>query len=125
MAGLTRPHVQRTIGLNAALQALGLALGGNAGVRRGSLASLYRALKPWRTGDGRRYRQEPPVPRVATRSPRQATRLLLRSPEELSAADAADAAALGTHSPTLAVAAALAQRFLRLIREAGCRCTGR
>ena len=36
VAGLTRPHAQRTIGLNAALQALGLALGGNAGARLGT-----------------------------------------------------------------------------------------
>lgn len=84
---------------------------------RGSLASIYRALKPWRTGDGRQHRHEPPVPRVATRSPRQAAWILLRVPEELPAADAAYRAALCAHSPTLATAAALAQRFLRLVRE--------
>lgn len=93
---------------------------------RGSLASLYRALRPWRTEDGRRqrrtrhgcqHRQDPMVPRVATRSPRQATWLLLRAPEDLSAADAAYAAAVCAQSPTLALAAALAQRFLRMLRE--------
>lgn len=35
IAGLTRPYAQRTIGLNAALQTLGLALGGEAGARVG------------------------------------------------------------------------------------------
>lgn len=84
---------------------------------RGSLASLYRALKPWRTGDGRQHRQEPAAPSVSVPSARQATWLLLRAPEELPAEDAAYRAALCAHSPTLATAAALAQQFLRLVRE--------
>jgi transposase len=67
----------------------------------GSLAGLYRALRPWRTGDGCRHRQQPQVPRVAWRGERQATWLLLRAPEALSAADAAYAAALCAQSPTL------------------------
>jgi transposase len=94
--------------LHAELQAQGY---------RGSLSSVYRALKWWRTGDGRQRRREPAAVRVAVQSPRQATWLLLRAPADLSAEEAAYRAALCAHSPTLATAAALAQRFVDLVRH--------
>jgi transposase len=41
VTGLTRPYGQRTIALNQALQALGLALGGEAGARLGALLGIH------------------------------------------------------------------------------------
>src|SRR6266511_3838237 len=45
VSGLTRPYAQRTLGLNAALQTLGLALGGEAGAAGGSTAATGRGYR--------------------------------------------------------------------------------
>src|SRR5947207_3753067 len=49
VSGLTKPYAQRTLGLNAALQTLGLALGGEAGTvvgsKLGMLGSAYTILR--------------------------------------------------------------------------------
>jgi transposase len=84
---------------------------------RGSLSSIYRALKAFRTGDGRRLSSDMVVERVAIRSPRQAMWLLVREEKDVSDEDAAYRRALCAYEPTIAQAAALAQRFLRMIRE--------
>ena len=44
----------------------------------GSQSSIYRALKAFRTGDGRQLPSDAAVERVAVRSPRQAMWLLIR-----------------------------------------------
>ena len=83
---------------------------------QGSLTSIYRFLRPYRPGDGRRVRRVAAVSGVRVRSPRQAMWLLVRPVETLSAADVADRTAL-CQFPTLATLACLAQRFLALLRE--------
>ena len=82
----------------------------------GSLSSIYRALKAFRTGDGR---QNTPlaVERVAVRSPRQAMWLLVRTESELSEEDIAYRNARFIHEPLMGSAATLGSRFLRMIRE--------
>ena len=84
---------------------------------RGSLSSIYRALKSFRTGDGRRLVGGVAVERVAVRSPRQAMWLLLREEKELSDEDMAYRTALCGHDATIGQAAALGQRFLAMVRE--------
>jgi transposase len=83
---------------------------------QGSLASIYRFLRHYRPGDGRRVRRVAAVPGVRVRSPRQAMWLLVRPTEALDADDAAYRAAL-CQCPTLATLTSLAQRFLALLRE--------
>lgn len=83
---------------------------------RGSLGSIYRLLRHYRPGDGRRVRRVAALPGVRVRSPRQAMWLLVRPAEALDADDAAYRAAL-CQCPTLATLTALAQRFLALLRE--------
>jgi transposase len=84
---------------------------------RGSLSSIYRALKAFRTGDGRQFSSDMAVERVAIRSPRQAMWLLLREEKDVSDEDATYRRALCAYEPTIAQAAALAQRFLGMVRE--------
>ena len=94
--------------LLAALQAQGYS---------GSISSVYRALKAFRSEDGRRIEGDLRGERVPARSPRQAMWLLVRAAEELSEADRTYRVALLAHDPTIATAAQLGQRFLALIRE--------
>lgn len=90
---------------------------------RGSLSSVYRALKWLRTADGRRVRYQlraeptPAPPSVRPKSPRQAMWLVVQRPERLTPEDAAYRAALYAICADAAAAAALAQRFAALIRE--------
>jgi transposase len=84
---------------------------------RGSLSSVYRALKAFRTGDGRRLPSDATVERVAVRSPRQAMWLLLRREKDLSDEDRAYRTALCAHDVMIGQAAALGQRFLMMVRE--------
>jgi transposase len=81
----------------------------------GSLSSLYRARKTWRTGDGRRGPES--GERVTVRSPRQAMWLLVRDVQALSDEDQTYRDTLCTHTPEIAQAASLGQRFLALVRE--------
>lgn len=84
---------------------------------RGSLSSIYRALKAFRTGDGRRLPSGAEVERVAMRSPRQAMWLLVSEEQELSDEDIAYRRALCAHDTRIAQAAALAQRFVAMVRQ--------
>jgi transposase len=84
---------------------------------RGSLSSIYRALKAFRTGDGRTLAGGAAVERVAVRSPRQAMWLLLREEKELSDEDVAYRRALCGHDATISQAAALGQSFLAMLRQ--------
>jgi len=84
---------------------------------RGSLSSIYRALKAFRTGDGRRLASGATVKRVVVRSPRQAMWLLVREEKELSDEDVAYRRALCAHDATIDRAAALGQSFLAMVRE--------
>jgi len=83
---------------------------------RGSLSSIYRALKAFRTDDDG---QTAPLAgaRVAARSPRQAMWLLVRAESDLSAADMAYRDALFIHEPLMGTAATLGVRLLQMIRE--------
>lgn len=84
---------------------------------RGSVSSIYRALKAFRTGDGRRLQGGAAVERVAIRSVRQAMWLLVREEKDLTDEDVAYRRALCAHNATIAQAAALGQRFLVMVRE--------
>lgn len=84
---------------------------------RGSLSSIYRALKAFRRGDGRQLANGAVVERVAVRSPRQAMWLLVGEEKELSDEDRAYRRALCGQDRQIAQAAALGQRFLTLVRE--------
>ena len=84
---------------------------------RGSLSSIYRVLKAFRTGDGRRLPNAQAVERVATRSPRQAMWLLLGEEKDLSNEDLVYRKALCAHDTLIEQAAVLSQRFLEMIRE--------
>ena len=84
---------------------------------RGSQASVYRALKSLRNGDGRREASDTVVDRVAVRSPRQAMWLLIRRNETLSEDDQAYRNALCAQSEEIAQGRSLAVRFLTLVRE--------
>jgi transposase len=84
---------------------------------RGSLSSIYRALRAFRTGDGRRLQDGAAVERVAVRSPRQAMWLLLREEQDLTDEDVAYRRALCGHDATIGQAAALGQRFLTMVRK--------
>ena len=83
---------------------------------RGSLSSIYRALKAFRADDDG---QTAPLAgeRVAARSPRQAMWLLVRAESDLSAEDIGYRDALFTHEPLMGTAAALGVRLLQMIRE--------
>jgi transposase len=83
---------------------------------RGSLASVYRALKAFRSGDGRRLPGGSLEERVAVRSPRQAMWLLVRRDKALSEDDRAYRDVLCTLSDEIALARSLAERFLQIIR---------
>jgi transposase len=84
---------------------------------RGSLSSIYRALKAFRTGDGRRLVSGAEVERVAVRSPRQALWLLVGDEKERSDEDKAYRTALCAQDTRIAQAPALGQRFLAKVRE--------
>jgi transposase len=83
----------------------------------GSLSSIYRALKAFRTGDGRRLQDGAAVERVAIRSPRQAMWLLVREEQDLTDEDVAYQRALCAHNATIDQAVALGKRFLVMVRE--------
>lgn len=84
---------------------------------RGSRSSIYRALKVFRTGDGRTLTGGATVERVAVRSPRQAMWLLLGEETALSDQDLAYRRALCAHDATIGRAAALGQSFLAMVRK--------
>lgn len=69
---------------------------------RGSLSSIYRALKAFRTADGRRLSGDEMVERVAVRSARQAMWLLVGEEQSLSDEDAAYRRELCAYEPTIA-----------------------
>jgi transposase len=83
---------------------------------RGSLSSIYRALKAFRSGDGRQLQDGAAVKRVAIRSARQAMWLLVREEKDLTDEGVAYRRALCAHNATLGQAAALGQRFLTMVR---------
>jgi transposase len=83
----------------------------------GSLSSIYRALKAFRTGDGRRLPNDQAIERVAARSPRQAMWLLVGDLKDLSDEDIAYRTALCAHDSMIGQAATLGQRFLEMVRE--------
>jgi transposase len=60
-------------------------------------------------------------PRVSKRSPWQVTRLLLRSPEDLSEADATYREALLRLSPHVAAASTLSVQFVQMVRQRQCK----
>jgi transposase len=84
---------------------------------RGSLSSIYRALKAFRTGDGRRLQDGAAVERVAIRSPRQAMWLLVREEKDLTDEEVAYRRALCAHNATIEQAVVLCQRFLVMVRS--------
>lgn len=94
---------------------------------RGSLSSVYRAMRYVLPGDRRQGRRGPrrrPTPGVArpeplppALSPRQATWLLLRQTEQLDPEEVAYRERLCAACPEVAVAYPLAHRFLAMIRE--------
>ncbi|HEY8598204.1 MAG TPA: ISL3 family transposase, partial [Thermomicrobiales bacterium] len=84
----------------------------------GSLASVYRALKWLDPGDRRRgTAREPARGSRRTLSPRRGMWLLVRAEDELTEREQAARAALLAAHPAIAVAAALATRFLALLRD--------
>ncbi len=83
----------------------------------GSLASVYRALKWLHPGDRRRGATEPAPGSRRTLSPRQGMWLLARAEDELTEREQTARAALLAAHPAIAAAAALATRFLALLRE--------
>jgi transposase len=84
---------------------------------RGSLSSVYRALKAFRSSDDRRLPSGSAVERVAIRSPRQAMWLLVRAEKDLSEEDMAYCTALCAHEAVIGQATALGQRFLTMVRQ--------
>ena len=84
---------------------------------RGSVSSIYRALKVFRSGDGRRLQDGAAVERVAIRSARQAMWLLVREEKDLTDEDVAYRRALCANTTTIAQAVGLSQRFLVMVRE--------
>jgi transposase len=60
------------------------------------------------------------LPRVSKRSPWQVTRLLLRSQEDLSEADATYREAICRLSPSLALASTLSSQFVQMVRQRQC-----
>jgi transposase len=84
---------------------------------RGSLSSIYRALRAFRSSDGRPVEGGAAVERVAVRSPHQDMWLLLREEKDLTDEDVTYQRALCGHDATIGQAAALGQRFLTMVRE--------
>jgi transposase len=82
----------------------------------GSVASVYRALRYLRSGDGR-LAQPPCPPPIRPLSPRQAMWLLVRRPDTLTAVDTAHRVALCESCPDAAVIYPLAQQFMTMIRD--------
>jgi transposase len=82
----------------------------------GSVASVYRALRHLRAGDGRRA-PPPDAPRIHPLSPRQAMWLLVRRPDTLTTEEAAHRIALCDSCTDAAVIYPLAQQFMTMIRE--------
>ena len=84
----------------------------------GSLASVHRALKHLRPGDGRQPDATPTaVGARRTLSPRRAMWLLVRAEVDLRVEERAARAAVLLAEPTLVVACALTRQFLTLLRE--------
>lgn len=83
---------------------------------RGSLASVYRALKRFRCGDDQREGHSTVGERVPVRSPRQAMWLLIRHDETMSDHDRAYRDALCAQSEEITQARSLASRLLTLVR---------
>jgi transposase len=85
---------------------------------RGSLSSVYRALKRWRPADGRRQTPTPTTrPKRYALSPRQGMWLLLRAEGDLSARDRVARPVLESAHPAIATATGLAQRFQHMVRD--------
>jgi transposase len=83
---------------------------------RGSLSSVYRALKQLRSVDGRRHSGPPPLPAPRLLSPRQAMWLLVRRPDALTAEETAYRIALCDNCLDVAVVYPLAQQFMAMVR---------
>jgi transposase len=83
----------------------------------GSLSSIYRALRAFRSSDARQLAGGVTVERVAVRSPRQAMWLLLRDEQDLTDEDVTYRRVLCGHDAAIGQAAALGQRFLTMVRE--------
>jgi transposase len=87
----------------------------------GSRSGLSERLARWRTVAARRPAggspPSPPPPGIRPRSPRQASWLLVRPPEELEAEDRAYLEELTRLCPQVAAAQPLAREFGRLVRE--------
>lgn len=84
----------------------------------GSYSAVCRALKRFRTGDGRRLgTRRAAAPKSHPLTPRQAMWLLVRADEQLSERDQRRRAALQAAHPAIATAAALALRLGRILRE--------
>ena len=84
----------------------------------GSYSSLCRALKQYRSGDGRRTMPTLSTPRAPRAlSPRQGMWLLVRAEEDLTEAERAARQALCAASEAIATAATLAQTFGQLVRS--------
>ncbi len=83
----------------------------------GSLASVYRALKHLRPGDGRTSGTPPSPGERRALSPRQALWLVVRDVDDLTAEEQRARTALLQAQATLATAATLAVRFLTVLRQ--------
>ncbi|MCZ7568880.1 MAG: transposase [Ardenticatenaceae bacterium] len=81
----------------------------------GSLSSLYRVLKTFRSRDGRPLPMMAATPRVAVRSLRQAAWLLTHLLEDLSDEDLLYRNVLCARVPQIATAADLGQRFIQML----------
>jgi transposase len=83
---------------------------------RGSYASMCRALKWLRQGDGRRtHPATPATPKPRALSPRQAMWVLIRPAEQLSDDEQAARTALCVASEAIATASTLAQSFQQMV----------
>jgi transposase len=85
---------------------------------RGSLSSVYRALKQWRPADGRRQSPTPTTwPKRYALSPRQGMWLLLQAEDDLPERDRVARPVLESAHPAIATATGLAQRFQQMVRD--------
>lgn len=83
----------------------------------GSYASVTRALKRFRQGDGRRVRRSPALPTPRPLSPRQAMWLLVQPPDALTPEQETYRQLLCACCAEVDAAYPLAQRFMHMIRQ--------
>jgi transposase len=83
----------------------------------GSYASVARALKRFRQGDGRRVRRSPALPTPRPLSPRQAMWLLVQPPDTLTPEQETYRQLLCACCADVNAAYPLAQRFMHMIRQ--------